>query len=338
MKILVTGGAGYIGSHTVRLLQQSGHKVIALDNLSHGHREALARIKAELIVGDVGNEELVEQLLRTHSIEAVVHFAADIEVGESVADPDKYYRNNFVNALSLLRVMRQCEVKKIVFSSTAAVYGDPESGPILETHPLRPMSPYGRSKMMVELALEDFCRAYGIGSVALRYFNVAGASSDSLIGEAHEPESHLIPRILASAQSSAMPFSIFGTDYPTADGTCVRDYIHVEDLAAAHLLALENLQAGERRFYNLGSESGFSVREVLAVCEEVSGKKLKVTEHGRRPGDPATLVASSAKIRTELGWQRKYPDLKTIVTHAWNWHRQNPFGYLSASHKLSEKV
>jgi UDP-glucose 4-epimerase len=326
MNVLVTGGAGYIGSHAVRLLLDQGHLVSVLDNLSHGHLPAIDQ-RASFIKGDTGDRALVMNLLRQKKIEAVLHFAADIEVGESVVNPGKYYQNNFSNALVLLGALVETGVKKIVFSSTAAVYGDPEKNPIEETQARRPINPYGKSKMMTEMAIEDFAQAHGLGYAILRYFNVAGASADGSIGEDHRPESHLLPKILAAAREGSGPVRIFGTDYPTPDGTCVRDYVHVVDLVNAHLLALQKIEAGKGEIYNLGSENGFSVRAVIAACEKVVGKKLSVTEESRRPGDSAVLVASSKKIREKLGWKPQYPDLETIVQHAWNWHQTHPQGY-----------
>ncbi len=326
MKVLVTGGAGYIGSHAVRALIEQGHAVTVLDDLSQGYRKAVDP-RATFVEGSTGDRGLLLKLLRDHAVEAVLHFAAFIEVGESVQDPGKYYENNFSNALSLLRVMVEAKVKKIVFSSTAAIYGEPEKCPIEETQARAPINPYGKSKMMVEMAIEDFSKAHGLGYAILRYFNVAGASPDGTIGEDHFPESHLIPRILAGALDPNQPVKIFGTDYPTQDGTCVRDYVHVMDLVNAHILAIEKIEAGKGQTYNLGSENGFSVKEVIAACEAVTGKKLKVVEEARRAGDSAVLVASSRKIKADLNWTRKYPDLKTIVEHAWNWHKTHPQGY-----------
>jgi UDP-glucose 4-epimerase len=325
MNVLVTGGAGYIGSHAVRELLDKGHEVIVLDNFAKGHHRAVDS-RATIIEGNTGDDRVSRLIFASYPIEAVMHFAADIEVGESVVDPSKYYKNNFSNALVLLENMRQANIQKFVFSSTAAVYGNPEKTPIEEFQTRAPINPYGRSKMMTEMALEDFCKAYKMGFTILRYFNVAGAHPSGMLGEDHHPETHLIPRILKAAQEGDF-VKIFGTDYPTQDGTCIRDYIHVVDLARAHVLALESLKPGMERIYNLGSENGFSVREVIAACENVTGKTLKVKEEARRPGDPAILVASSAKIREELGWQRQYPDLETIVAHAWNWHTTHPQGY-----------
>lgn len=336
MKVLVTGGAGYIGSHAVRDLLMQGHEVVVLDNLSHGHVAAVDE-RAEFIEGSTSEIRRLMAIFEVHRIDAVMHFAADIEVAESVSDPHKYYQNNFANTLQLLRAMKESSVRKIVFSSTAAVYGDPETVPIEETHPLRPINPYGRSKAMTEAAIEDFSRAYGLGYTILRYFNVAGASPDGALGEDHHPETHLIPRLLAAASGMGEGAKIFGTDYPTADGTCVRDYLHVVDLVRAHALALETMREGEGRIYNLGSENGFSVREVISTCELVTGQKLEVREEPRRPGDPATLIASSRRIRHELGWERKYPDLHTIVSHAWQWHSLHPQGYATAFSGLERR-
>lgn len=322
MRILVTGGAGYIGSHAARELLDRGHEVTVLDNLSHGHRWAVDS-RAEFAQAGTGEAAKVVRLLHDRSIEAVLHFAADIEVGESVIDPAKYYLNNFAHSISLLDSLRRAGVRRFVFSSTAAVYGNPENMPIDEDEKCLPANPYGRAKLMVETALEDFRAAYGLGYVVLRYFNVAGAHPDGGLGEDHHPETHLIPNILKSARTGT-PVKIFGTDYPTPDGTCIRDYIHVMDLVRAHILALESLKPGEGRTYNLGSESGFSVREVLAACEKVTGRKIQVDEVARRPGDAVALIASSRKIRHELGWRRQYPDLETIVMHAWRWHLTQP--------------
>lgn len=324
MNVLVTGGAGYIGSHAVRELLRAGHSVTVLDNLSTGHREAVDS-RASFVQGDTADAALVERVLRDHKIEAVLHFAAFIEVGESVADPDKYYRNNFSAPLVLLGAMRAAGVRKIVFSSTAAVYGNPVRVPIQEDDVRAPINPYGRSKMMTEMAIEDASRAYGLGYAILRYFNVAGASPDGSIGEAHEPESHLIPRILMAARDG-QPVGIFGTDYKTKDGTCVRDYIHVVDLVNAHILALEKIVPGAGSVYNLGSESGYSVREVIDACRAATGIDIRADIHPRRPGDPDVLIASSSRIR-KLGWTPQYTDMKTIIAHAWKWHTTHPQGY-----------
>lgn len=325
MRVLVTGGAGYIGSHAVRELINAGHSVTVLDNLTKGHEEAVDP-RATFIHGTTSSYELLIQRIHAHQIEAVMHFAADIEVGESVMDPYKYYDNNFSKTLTLLRAMIKSGVKKIVFSSTAAVYGNTERTPIQEDQPRNPINPYGRSKMMTEMAIEDFCTAYGLGYTIMRYFNVAGASPDASLGEDHQPESHLIPRILMAARDGG-EVNIFGTDYNTKDGTCVRDYVHVVDLARAHVLALEQMREGSGTIYNIGSESGFSVREVIQACEAVTGRDIKIKEGPRRAGDPAVLVASSVKLRRELKWEALYPDIRTIVQHAWHWHSTHPHGY-----------
>lgn len=333
MRVLVTGGAGYIGSHAVRELLRTNHQPVVLDDLSNGHREAVPS-NVEFIQGNTGDAKLVSGILKDFAVEAVMHFAANIEVAESVADPNKYYVNNFSNALVLLNEMRACGVKKFVFSSTAAVYGNPISTPIEETQYRNPINPYGRSKMMTEMAVEDFSRAYGLGYAILRYFNVAGAHPDADIGEDHHPESHLIPRILQAARDPKGEVKIYGTDYPTDDGTCIRDYVHVVDLCSAHVLALEKMSEGSGDVFNIGSESGFSVREVIAACRQVTGADLKVKEEARRAGDPAILVASSRKIREVLGWKREYPDIQTIVAHAWKWHTTHPNGYQPNGSKL----
>jgi UDP-glucose 4-epimerase len=284
--------------------------------------EAIDR-KAYFIQADTADTEQLIQILRSEKVEAVMHFAAFIEVGESVENPEKYYTNNFVNGLSLLGAMRKAAVDKLVFSSTAAVYGNPVQTPIEEDHPKNPINPYGRSKWMMEQAIADFSTAFGLGYTALRYFNEAGAAPDATIGEAHEPESHLIPRILMAARSG-QAIGVFGTDYPTADGTCIRDYVHVEDLVQAHLLALNRIEPGKGRAFNLGSEHGFSVRQVIEVCRRVTGLPISISENPRRPGDPAVLVAGSQRIRKELDWKPAYPDLETMVRHAWAWHQSRP--------------
>ncbi|MFP5386217.1 MAG: UDP-glucose 4-epimerase GalE [Bacteriovoracia bacterium] len=325
MRVLVTGGAGYIGSHAVRELINSGHQVTVLDNLHKGHEEAIDP-RATFICGSTGNLELLIRRLQGMQIEAVMHFATDIEVGESVTDPYKYYLNNFTNSLNLIQAMTKLGIKKLVFSSTAAVYGNPEFTPIKEDQRRLPINPYGRSKFMTEMAIEDFNRAHGLSYTILRYFNVAGASPDASIGEDHHPESHLIPRILKAAHEEG-EVNIFGTDYDTPDGTCIRDYVHVVDLAHAHVLALQHMKDNEGNVYNIGSENGFSVREVISACEDVTGKKLKILESPRRAGDPAVLIASSRKIREDLGWKPLYPGIHTIVQHAWHWHSTHPGGY-----------
>lgn len=320
--ILVTGGAGYIGSHTVKFLQQQGYEIIVLDNLVYGHRHIVENVlKVKLIVGDLGDRPLLDQIFQTYSIAGVIHFAAYAYVGESVQDPAKYYRNNVASTLTLLEAMCHAQVKKIVFSSTCATYGVPEVIPILENHPQNPINPYGKTKLMIEQMLKDFDHGYGLKSVCFRYFNAAGADPEGLLGENHDPETHLIPLVLYAALGKGDYISIFGTDYPTDDGTCIRDYIHVQDLASAHYLGLEYLlNGGESEVFNLGNGNGFSVREVIDTAKKVTGREIPVKESDRRPGDPPILVGSSEKARQILGWNPQYPDLETIITHAWRWH------------------
>jgi UDP-glucose 4-epimerase len=322
--ILVTGGAGYIGSHAVLALKNAGYNVIILDNLSYGHREIVEEVlQVELIVGDTSDRTLVDQLFTTHNIAAVMHFAAYIAVGESVTDPGKYYRNNVTGTLTLLEAMVAASIKKFVFSSTCALYGIPKTVPLVEDHPQDPISPYATSKWMVERILSDFDQAYNLKSVCFRYFNAAGADPTGLLGEDHEPETHLIPLVLLAALGKQESISIFGTDYPTRDGTCLRDYIHVNDLAQAHVLGLEYLLKGEKsNVFNLGNGSGFSVREVIESAKEVTGKDIKIVERDRRPGDPPVLVGSSDKAKSVLGWNPQYPDIKDILAHAWQWHQK----------------
>jgi UDP-glucose 4-epimerase len=325
MRILITGGAGYIGSHAVRLFLARGHDVWVYDNLSEGHRAAVPVDR--LVVGDLAEIPRLDQLVMDRRIEAAVHFAAFTYVGHSVREPGKYYQNNLVNTLNLMECLRRNGVKRFVFSSTAATYGVPEQIPIPEDAPQRPINPYGNSKLAIEWALADYATAYGWGSAALRYFNAAGASADAAIGEDHDPETHLIPLVLQAIMGQKPHIEVFGTDYPTPDGTCIRDYIHVEDLAEAHLLALERLQDGNALRYNLGIGRGYSVREVIRAAEEVTGKKVPVREGPRRPGDPPALVASSNKIRQDLGWKARYTELAPIIETAWRWHQARPRGY-----------
>ncbi|HLX85211.1 MAG TPA: UDP-glucose 4-epimerase GalE [Terriglobales bacterium] len=331
MNVLVTGGAGYIGSVVVEELLRAGHQVVVLDNLSRGNRQAVPA-QAELVVGDLAHGPLLDELLKSHAIDAVMHFAALIEAGESMKAPEQFFRNNTANALSLLEAMLAANVNRLVFSSTAALFGNPDRTPIQEDDPVHPTNAYGESKLLVERMLAWFHQIHGLRYAALRYFNAAGAANPNK-GEAHQPETHLIPRILQVALGRAPHATVFGTDYPTPDGTCVRDYIHVSDLASAHLLALDALanknrnESGGRLIYNLGSGEGFSVRQVVDVAREVTGHAIPVIESPRREGDPAVLIASSEKIQRELGWKRKYPDLKTIVESAWQWHRTHPNGY-----------
>ncbi len=325
MRILVTGGAGYIGSHTVKQLLARGHDVTVFDNLSAGHRRAVPAER--LIVGDLRDIDHIDQLLMTSRIEAVIHFAALAYVGESVKEPARYYTNNLIYSLNLLDRCRRNGIGKFVFSSTCAVYGVPQVVPITESEKRSPINPYGNTKLGVELALADYAAAYPIGFCALRYFNASGAAADGTIGEHHDPETHLIPLVIQAAMGKRLHIEIFGTDYPTPDGTCVRDYIHVDDLATAHILALEKITSGSGQVYNVGIGRGYSVREVIRTVEEVSGKKVPVKEAPRRAGDPAELVANAAKIQRELGWAAKYTDLRAIVETAWNWHKNHPAGY-----------
>jgi len=321
--ILVTGGAGYIGSHAVLALKRAGYGVIVFDNLVYGHRDLVEKVlQLELIVGDTNDRELLDKLFATHDIAAVMHFSAYAYVGESVTDPDKYYRNNVVGTLTLLEAMLAASVKQFVFSSTCATYGVPQTVPIPEDHPQNPINPYGATKLMVERILWDFNAAYDFKSVVFRYFNAAGADPSGLLGEDHNPETHLIPLVLMAALGKRESISIFGTDYPTPDGTCLRDYIHVTDLAEAHILGLEYLlQGGDTDVFNLGNGNGFSVKQVIDTAIQVTGQNVKVVESDRRPGDPPILVGSSDKARKTLGWQPKYSDLPEIVTHAWQWHQ-----------------
>ncbi|QOV21323.1 UDP-glucose 4-epimerase GalE [Anabaenopsis elenkinii] len=322
--ILVTGGAGYIGSHTVLALKQAGYEVLVLDNLVYGHQDLVEKVlQVELIVGDTGDRPLLDALFKTRNIAAVMHFSAYAYVGESVTDPAKYYRNNVVGTLTLLEAMLAASIKKFVFSSTCATYGVPEIVPIPENHPQNPINPYGASKLMVERILSDFDVAYGLKSVRFRYFNAAGAHPGGLLGEDHQPETHLIPLVLLTALGKRNSISIFGTDYPTPDGTCIRDYIHVNDLADAHVLGLQYLlEGGESEVFNLGNGNGFSVREVIAAAAEVTGMSIPVAECDRRPGDPPSLIGSAQKARKILNWQPQYPSIQDIVTHAWQWHQK----------------
>ncbi len=326
MAILVTGGLGYVGSHAVKLLVDRGEKVICLDNLIFGHKQASNG--SEIVIGDIGDQALLRDIFTSNKIDAVMHFAAFAAVGESVADPQKYYLNNISKSLAMLQVMLENDVKMMIFSSSAATFGEPEIVPIPEDHPQDPTNPYGRSKLMLEHILKEYEHAYGLRSISLRYFNAAGADPSGLIGEDHTPEHHLIPLIIQAALGQRPDVKIFGTDWSTPDGTCVRDYIHVTDLAQAHLLGLDALRDGKSTTaYNLGNGNGYSVMEVVKMVEKVSGRQVKAIPSDRRPGDPAVLVASSKKISAELGWKPAFPDLESIVSSAWNWHNAHPDGY-----------
>ncbi|NQW94421.1 MAG: UDP-glucose 4-epimerase GalE [Polaromonas sp.] len=317
-KILVVGGAGYIGSHMTKLLSQSGYTPIVLDDLSQGRAEAVGG--ANLVVGNVGDAKVLDALFASGSISAVMHFASFIQVGESITLPGKYYENNVGNTVRLLAAMVRHGVRNFIFSSTAAIFGDPQYVPIDENHPKNPINPYGRSKWMVEQILEDFERAHALKSICLRYFNAAGADADGELGECHEPETHLLPLILQAAAGRRPAISVFGRDYDTADGTCVRDYVHVQDLCDAHLLALERLlSGGSGGRYNLGNGNGYSVAEVIAAAEKVTGRKITQREGPRREGDPPTLVADSRLAQRELGWAPRLAALETIIRHAWQW-------------------
>ncbi len=321
--ILVVGGAGYIGSHAVLALKQAGYEVVIFDNLEYGHRELVDRVlDVELVVGDTRDPAALATLFATHKIDAVMHFAAYIAVGESVTEPGMYYANNVVGTLNLLEAMRSAKIDKFVFSSTCAVYGVPQFTPLVEDHPFAPISPYATSKLMVENILADFDRAYGLRSVRFRYFNAAGADPSGRLGEDHSPETHLIPLVLLTAMGKREHISVYGTDYPTPDGTCIRDYVHVQDLATAHVLGLKHLLAGgDSQIFNLGNGNGFSVKEVIETAKQVTGKEIKVVYGDRREGDPPILVGSSDRVRQVLGWQPEYPGLAEIIAHAWQWHQ-----------------
>ncbi|MHB8520923.1 MAG: UDP-glucose 4-epimerase GalE [Limisphaerales bacterium] len=321
MNVFVTGGAGYIGSVCVEELLNAGHTVTVYDNLSEGHRSAVDS-RAKLIVGCLSDRAILFESLKASRAEAILHFAACALVGESMANPGKYFRNNVASGVNLLDAAIEVGVAKFIFSSTCATYGPPERVPMTEGLPQRPVNPYGESKLMFEKMLEWYSRIHGLEFVALRYFNAAGASDK--FGEHHRVESHLIPNVLKVALGQAAHCEVYGTDYLTPDGTCIRDYIHIVDLAQAHLLALA---AGKRGFYNLGNGDGCSVREVIQMCEQVTGRKIKTIAKPRRPGDPPRLVASAEKAMRELGWQPKYPRLEQIVATAWRWHQAHPNGY-----------
>lgn len=324
--ILVVGGAGYIGSHMVKDLLRAGYEVVTMDNLSTGHRELLPG--GIFYEGNLGDGKLLDRIFSEYQISAVMHFAAFSLVGESMQNPLAYYRNNIAGTIELIAAMVRHNVKYFIFSSSAAVYGEPVEIPIKEDHPCNPTNPYGATKVAVEQLLNNCDYAYGLKSVSLRYFNAAGADKSGEIGELHEPETHLIPLVLKAASGEQKNIKIFGTDYPTYDGTCIRDYIHVSDLARAHLLALEALLSGkESSVYNLGNSKGYSVREVIELAGKISGKTIRTVEVERRPGDPAELVAASDEIRQALGWKPEFEDLETIITTAWNWHAAGKSSY-----------
>ncbi|HCI12765.1 MAG: UDP-glucose 4-epimerase GalE [Gallionellales bacterium GWA2_60_142] len=318
MKVLVVGGAGYIGSHMVKMLLDAGYEVVTLDNLVAGYRDAV--LGGEFIYGDIADYVMLNHLFSLHHFDAVMHFASHIQVGESVRDPAKYYRNNVTNTQNLLDAMVAQGIRHFIFSSSAAIFGEPHYTPVDEAHPKIPINPYGHSKLMVEQILADYDRAYGLTSVCLRYFNAAGAHPDCLLGERHNPETHLIPLILQVASGRREAVSVFGRDYPTADGTCIRDYIHIMDLCQAHLHALEQLMhGGTSAAYNLGNGDGFSVQQVINEARKVTGRKIKIIDAPRREGDPAELVADSTLAQKKLGWLPCYAELETIIRHAWQW-------------------
>ncbi len=325
MNVLVTGGAGYIGSHAVRLLMEAGHDVWIYDNLSYGHRQAVP--DGRLIEGQLLDRPRLVEVLSAHNIEAVMHFAAFAQVGESVADPAKYYQNNVVASLNLLEAMRETDVHRIVFSSTTATYGVPERIPITEDEPQRPINPYGFCKLVIEQALADYSSAYGLAYAALRYFNAAGASPSGDIGEDHDPETHLIPIVLQVALGQRDEITLFGDDYPTQDGTCIRDYVHVDDLGDAHVRALDHLEPGHGLKLNLGTGRGHSVREVIDACRRVTGHAIPERIGARRAGDPPELIANASLASRVLNWQPKYVDVESIIRTAWAWHSSHPHGY-----------
>ncbi len=322
MKILIVGGAGYIGSHMVKMLSQQGHQVTTLDNLSTGYKDSI--LYGEFVEGDIADSKLLDKLFSQNHFDGVMHFASFIEVGESVKEPAKYYQNNFVNTLNLLNAMVRNNVNHFIFSSTAAIFGEPDYVPINEEHPKNPINPYGQSKLMVEHTLKDYDNAYGLKSVCLRYFNAAGADPDGELGERHNPETHLIPLILQAASGRREAISVFGEDYDTPDGSCLRDYIHIVDLCTAHLLALNNLISGSgSKQYNLGNGDGFSVLKVIELTKTITGIDFNVIHADRREGDPAILVADSTLAKSELAWTPQFNELSTIIEHAWQWESKH---------------
>jgi len=325
MRVLVCGGAGYIGSNMTAMLAAEGHEPVVFDNLSKGHISAIA--ETEFVRGDLADYELLVHTLGEYGIQAVMHFAAFIEVGESVEEPLRYYRNNLSCTQNLLSAMETVDVQKFVFSSTAAVYGVPKDVPIVEDSPTEPINPYGQTKLAVEKMCHYQSRAGKLAYASLRYFNTCGAGNDATLGEDHRPESHLIPLTIQAAMGKRSEIKIYGTDYETPDGTCVRDYIHIDDLCRAHLLALDKLEKSRELVYNLGNERGHSVREVIETVRKVSGRDFKVVETGRRPGDPPVLTADATKARSELGWKIEKPELEEMVSTAWRWHSEHPDGY-----------
>ncbi|QQE11236.1 UDP-glucose 4-epimerase GalE [Planctomycetota bacterium] len=327
MRVLVTGGAGYIGSHAVKRLDEGGHDVVAVDNLCLGHRDAVAK-HIPFYETDIREKDEMVRIMKEHGIECVMHFAAFSQVGESVGDPLKYYDNNTYGSKCLIQAMDEAGVKKLVFSSTCATYGEPEEVPISETCPQSPINPYGWSKLFVERMLKDYAAANeDFAYSALRYFNVAGSAADGTIGEDHDPETHIIPVILNTALGKRDAITIFGEDYETPDGTCIRDYIHVEDLVDAHVVVMEALQAGDERYYNLGIGNGLSVKQIVDAAKKVTAIDFEVKKGERRAGDPPMLFANPSKIKREIGWEAKYTDVEKIIETAWGWFKANPDGY-----------
>ncbi|NOT01800.1 MAG: UDP-glucose 4-epimerase GalE [Phycisphaerales bacterium] len=326
MNILVTGGAGYVGSHCVRALCNAGHRATVLDNLSQGHRAAVDP-RARFIHGDLAHPALLRETLSSGRFDAVLHFAAHLDVGESVRDPLKYYRNNVANSVALLHAMHAAGIQRMVFSSTCATYGQPDEMPLTEDTPQQPINPYGRTKLAVEWAMRDSADAWGLGGCALRYFNASGAATDGTLGEDHDPEIHLVPIVLQVALGRRESVRVFGTDYPTSDGTCIRDYVHVEDLADAHVRAIESQPASTFRAYNVGTGRGTSVREVIAAARDATGHPIPSVDAPRRPGDPPRLYADASKIKRELDWTPRFADIRPIIETAWTWHQTHPDGY-----------
>jgi len=320
--ILVIGGAGYVGSHTNKLLNKKGYQTVVFDNLSCGHREFVKW--GEFILGDLSNREQIRDCFKKYQIEAIMHFSAYANIEESVTDPSKYYNNNVINTINLLDTMIESGINNIIFSSSCAIYGEPEEIPIKETHPKNPFNPYGKTKFMIEEILKDYDKAYCLKYISLRYFNAAGADPESEIGERHDPETHLIPRTIFAALGEKENIKIFGTDYPTKDKTCIRDYIHVTDLADAHIKALEYLKKNQKSdVFNLGNGSGYSVREIIETVKKISKRDFKVVESNRREGDPPVLIADSQKAMKILGWNTQYSEIETIVKSAWEWHSKS---------------
>jgi len=330
MKVFVTGGAGYVGSHCVRALCDGGHKVVVFDDLSAGHRQAVDQ-RAAFIQGNLNDRDLLNKTLGAGGFDGVMHFAAFLEVSESVQNPLKYYRNNVINTIGLLEAMQQANILRLVFSSTCATYGVPPAVPITENMPQSPINPYGHTKLTMEFAMRDCATAWNLGACALRYFNASGAAADGSIGEDHDPEPHLIPIILQVAAGRREQIKIFGVDYPTHDGSAVRDYIHVEDLGTVHRLALESQEPGAFRYYNVGTGVGNSVKQVIEAARKVTGHEIPAIPAARRPGDPAELYADPTKVMTELGWEPTYTDIARTIETAWRWHQSHPDGFASGT-------